>query len=122
MISRITFISLIVLALAISQAYPHDKERPDLDDWFNHLQSRKGLCCHDHDGTPLHDLDWDMKNGHYRVRLDVSKEAGKIDMQWIEVPEEAIVTEPNKAGHAMVWYYNGYNGLVVRCFMPGSLT
>jgi hypothetical protein len=35
------------------------------------------------------DVDWDTKDGHYRVRLEG---------EWIDVPEDALITEPNRAG------------------------
>jgi hypothetical protein len=35
-----------------------------------------------------------QKNGHYRVRLENN---------WIDVPDDAIITEPNRAGRTMVW-------------------
>ena len=36
--------------------------------------------------------------GHYRVRLNG---------EWIVVPDNAVVTEPNKFGPAVVWPYMG---------------
>ena len=62
--------------------------------------------------TPT-DVDWESKDGHYRVRLDGA---------WIDVPDEAVVTEPNRAGRAMVWPIKSYMGVTIRCFMPGSMT
>ena len=51
--------------------------------------------------------------GHYRVRIDGA---------WIDVPDEAVITEPNRIGRTMVWPIRGYLGISVRCFMPGSMT
>ena len=89
-----------------------------LKGWFESLRSRKGPCCSDADGTALSDIDWDMKDGRYRVR---------IEGQWWTVPEEAVVTEPNRVGRTMVWpvYYRELNTglrIDVRCFLPGSMT
>jgi hypothetical protein len=36
--------------------------------------------------------------------------------------DEAVITEPNRAGRAMVCPLRGYLGLTIRCFMPGSMT
>ncbi|MGJ5179876.1 hypothetical protein ACQR16_29625 [Bradyrhizobium oligotrophicum] len=88
-----------------------------LKGWFESLHSGKGACCSDADGTALSDIDWDMKDGRYRVR---------IEGQWWTVPEDAVVTEPNRVGRTMVWpvYYRElYTGLriEVRCFLPGSM-
>ncbi|MGJ4952066.1 hypothetical protein [Bradyrhizobium sp. HKCCYLS20291] len=89
-----------------------------LKGWFEKLRSRKGPCCSDADGTALSDIDWEMKDGRYRVR---------IEGLWWAVPEDAVVTEPNRAGRTMVWpvYYRELNTglrIDIRCFMPGSMT
>ena len=54
-----------------------------------------------------------IKEGHYRVRLDG---------QWLDVPDEAVITEPNRAGRTMVWPIRDYLGITIRCFIPGSMT
>jgi len=51
---------------------------------FESLHSGKGPCCSDADGTALSDVDWETKDGHYRVR---------IEGQWWDVPDEAVITE-----------------------------
>lgn len=89
-----------------------------LKSWFESLRSRKGPCCSDADGTALSDVDWDMTAGHYRVR---------IEGQWWDVPEDAVITEPNRAGRTMVWpiYYRELDRWLhveIRCFLPGSMT
>ena len=40
----------------------------------------------------------------------------------LDVPEDAVITEPNRVGRTMVWPMRGYQGLSIRCFMPGSMT
>jgi hypothetical protein len=35
-----------------------------------------------------------LEDGHYRVR---------IQRQWWDVPEQAVIKEPNRAGRTMVW-------------------
>lgn len=89
-----------------------------LREWFDSLHSGKGPCCSDADGTALSDVDWEPKDGHYRVR---------IEGQWWDVPDEAVIREPNRAGRTMVWpvYYNASNEplhVEIRCFMPGTMT
>ena len=62
----------------------------------------------------ISDADWESGNGHYRVR---------IDGEWVNVPDEAVITEPNRIGRTMVWpIRDGVGGLYIRCFMPGSMT
>jgi hypothetical protein len=89
-----------------------------LHGWFESLHSGKGPCCSDADGTALSDVDWEAKEGHYRVR---------IEGEWWDVPDEAVITEPNRAGRTMVWpvYYRSTTSALrvdIRCFMPGSMT
>src|SRR6186713_1251336 len=86
---------------------------PELKKWFDKLASKRGPCCSDADGFALSDVDWESGNGHYRVR---------IDGEWHDVPDEAVITEPNRVGRTMVWLIRGYQGLSIRCFMPGSMT
>jgi len=86
---------------------------PEMKAWFDGLRSGKGPCCSDADGSAVSDVDWETHDGHYRVR---------IDGQWVDVPDEAVITEPNRIGRTMVWPIRGYMGLTVRCFLPGSMT
>lgn len=64
--------------------------------WFDQLASKKGLCCSFADGFSVQDIDWDTQDGHYRVHLYG---------EWILVPDDAVVTEPNKFGPSVVWPY-----------------
>ena len=84
-----------------------------LKEWFDTLKSGKGPCCSDADGSAVSDVDWESSNGRYRVR---------VEGDWVDVPEEAVITEPNRVGRTMVWPIRGYLGLTIRCFMPGSMT
>jgi len=88
-------------------------QNPELHQWFEGLRSGKGPCCSDADGSAVSDVDWETAGGHYRVRLDGA---------WIDVPDEAVITEPNRIGRTMVWPIRGYLGTTIRCFMPGSMT
>ena len=83
-----------------------------LKQWFDSLASRRGPCCSVADGESVEDVDWDTKDGKYRVRLDG---------QMIEVPPDALVSLPNKFGLAVVWLYKDYEGRTqIRCFIPGA--
>jgi hypothetical protein len=108
---------LVILVAQASQARDPDgryaAQNPELHKWFESLRSGKGPCCSDADGTAVSDVDWETANGHYRVRLDG---------EWVEVPDEAVITEPNRIGRTMVWPIRGYLGISIRCFMPGSMT
>ena len=90
-----------------------------LREWFNHLASQKGPCCSFADGYFVEDADWRSQNGHYWVR--VPRAAGSKDIIWVEVPDEALIKEPNKAGRTMVWPLYGIESVSIRCFMPGTM-
>jgi hypothetical protein len=82
-----------------------------LKPWFDRLASGKGLCCSFADGFSVQDVDWNTQDGHYRVR---------IYGPWLVVPDDAVVTEPNRFGPAVVWPYNDrYGDTQIRCFMCG---
>jgi hypothetical protein len=95
------------------------RESP-LHDWFEHLASGKGLCCSFADGYAVQDADWDTIGGRYRVRVPIAAQSS--DTVWVGVPDDAVITEPNKSGHTMVWPLYDYHGVSIRCFMPGNMT
>jgi hypothetical protein len=106
----------IIAALLATPAFAHDDGRysgSPLKGWFDGLHSGKGPCCSYADGEVVADPDWTFEQGHYRVLLDGA---------WIEVPDDAVITEPNRAGRTMVWPYRGPSGVEIRCFMPGTMT
>jgi hypothetical protein len=126
LMAPVAFVAVVVIAARILA--PHTAAARDVDGryansplkgWFDSLRSSKGPCCSDADGTALSDVDWEAKDGHYRVR---------IEGQWWDVPDEAVIKEPNRAGRTMVWpiYYREVNDTLhkieIRCFMPGSMT
>lgn len=88
-------------------------EDSTMHEWFKTLHSSGSSvpCCDIADGQRVEDVDWQTKDGHYQVRLDG---------QWIEVPDSAVVTVPNKFGPAVVWPWNDGQAVHIRCFMPGG--
>jgi hypothetical protein len=111
----------VLLSLLASGAVARDDGRyaaSPLKQWFDSLKSGKGPCCSDADGTALSDVDWESKDGRYRVR---------IEREWWDVPEDAVLIEPNRAGRTMVWpiIYRSLEAKIrveIRCFIPGSMT
>ena len=118
-------LGLIALTTCIARA--HDAARPELNGWFTGLQSHKGYCCDGSEAIHVADVDWESVNDpkkpdvHYRVRLDVSDDMGKVDMEWVDVPDEAVITEPNRDGRTLVWPVRG-TVVWIRCFLPGPMT
>jgi hypothetical protein len=113
---RTSLLAAAFAALLFGSALARDDGRyanSPLKSWFDSLRSGKGPCCSDADGFAVADPDWESKEGHYRVRLDG---------EWIMVPDDAVITEPNRAGRTMVWPVRGTQGISIRCFMPGSMT
>lgn len=84
-----------------------------LKPWFQGLKANRGLCCDGADGQRIDDSDWSTTASGYRVR---------IEGEWHDVPKDALIEEPNLAGFAMVWYYNGAQGIYIRCFLRGNMT
>lgn len=97
------------------RAWPRDDGRwaqSPLKQWFDNLRSERGTCCSNADGMRLDDVDWEMADGTYRVR---------IDGRWFDVPDDAVINEPNRYGPAVVWPYRGPAGhLLIRCFLRGA--
>lgn len=82
-----------------------------LKDWVNGLKNKNNQgCCDTSDGFPA-DVEWDTDHDRYRVR---------IDGLWYPVPPDAVLTEPNKLGYPMVWYWHKDGVPQIRCFIPGA--
>jgi hypothetical protein len=90
---------LLVAGAVILVRDPTGKWAGDpLKPWFDDLHNQAGqFCCSDADGHPVDDGDWDMKDNRYRVIVQVD---------WTVVPDDAIVSGPNKFGKAVVWLWN----------------
>jgi len=88
--------------------------------WFDQLASKKGLCCSFADGVSLADVDWDVQCAAV-AGIDQCRYRVRVDGGWIDVPGEALITEPNRYGAAVVWPYKDASGAIqIRCFMPGA--
>jgi hypothetical protein len=110
-------LAFCLMTLAPSELVARDDGRfsgSPLKEWFENLVSGNGLCCAFADGVSVQDVDWDTQEGHYRIR---------IRGEWFVVPDDAVVTEPNRFGLAVVWPYNDrYGNTQIRCFIPGAGT
>jgi hypothetical protein len=88
---------------------------PATRDWVQGLKDKTGQgCCDTADGQPA-EYEWDIAGNRYRVR---------IEGQWYDVPDEAVINGPNKLGYATVWTWwvwelNGKKTHHIRCFLPG---
>lgn len=106
-------LGLVLLAcFLIAPVLAHDHERPGLTDWFKSLRNPRGVpCCDGSDARKLSEVDWKSSpdGKSYQVR---------VDGQWRDVPEEAVLDIPNKEGVTMVWIFNG----LITCFLVGAGT
>lgn len=103
----------MLVACAWNGALAHDHSRPELNNWFKGLSSKRGPCCDGSDYKRVDDPDWERAQTGYRVRYKG---------QWLDVPPEAVLNEPNKMGFPMVWPVEWPGQPVfIRCFMPGSM-
>jgi hypothetical protein len=88
---------------------------PKLRKWIEELKDKAGRsCCETADGHPA-EYDWDMAANRYRVR---------IEGEWVDVPPESVIEEPNRLGYATVWYWiiwevDGKESFHITCFLPG---
>jgi hypothetical protein len=81
-------------------------------EWFKALHSPAGSwCCDISDGHAITEAEWRSRDGHYQVLIDAA---------WIDVPDDAVITEPNKDGRTVVWFRHQDGVPVVTCFMPGG--
>ena len=105
-------VACCVVAIAHAKDLDGKYAQSPLKPWFDSLHSQKGMCCSFADGRTVEDPDIDSNGGHYRVR---------IDGQWIEVPDEALIDVPNKYGRPVVWPYVDADGkMQIRCFIAGA--
>lgn len=90
---------------------------PETKAWVKGLKSPftgDSACCDIADGNPPEAV-WKVIE-KYHVR---------IGGEWYEVPDAAVITEPNKLGRAIVWYYYGSglkgSNIIIKCFIPGTM-
>lgn len=128
-LARLLPLLLLVAAPVASQARDNGQYAnvaPDIREWVQSLKDGEGVgCCATADGIPLEEPHWEMSADGYRVKLEGA---------WYKVPERAVITEPNRLGHAVVWFYwqtesvagttgaggTGARTPYIRCFVPGS--
>jgi hypothetical protein len=100
--------ALLLLLLFTSYALARDDGRyanNPLKPWFDSLRSHRGFCCSEADGR---ETEYDIRESRYWV---------PVDGTWRQVPDEAVITEPNKFGRPLVWFESRQE---IRCFIPGS--
>ena len=109
---------LAVLLLTSAAAGPEWAQlnlSPQQRQWFNQqkVPGTSSLCCNSSDGEEVQE---DIREGVYWVL------SAKTRGEWLPVPASAIITEPNRWGQPVAWFFDEPSGKrKVRCFSPGSL-
>jgi len=101
---------LALLVILTAPALARDDGRyaqSPLKGWFDSLKSKKGFCCSEADGR---ETEYDIRSDKYWV---------PVKGVWTQVPDEALITEPNRLGRAVVWLDQLER---IRCFIPASGT
>ena len=117
-LATVSVLALIALLFSIRISPARDDEgryatSPN-HEWVKSLHSPAGAwCCDISDGRALVDADWRSRDGHYQIRLRED---------WLDVPDSAVIKEPNRIGQVIVWltYRDGFP--VVNCFLLGAMT
>lgn len=86
---------------------------PQMQKWFREQRNpvTKQPCCDEGDGEEVEE---DIRNGEYWVR---SRKSGG---QWVRVPEEYVIKEPNKWGQPVAWFRYENGQPWVYCYAPGA--
>jgi hypothetical protein len=112
----------LFIFLMTTSVLAHDLEHPELNDWMMSLHNKRGgQCCDRTEAVHLRDVDWESQNkpeSHFRVRIPTNPD-GK-DVEWVDVPDDAVVDEPNKDGSTLVWPIYGIKGVNIQCFLLGA--
>jgi hypothetical protein len=116
----IGFSALLLAPFHSAEAADHGQlgpTSPDVKAWAGTLENKlKEGCCSTADGWKPEEVEYDIKENKYRVR---------IDGEWYDVPADAVIHGPNRFGFAVVWYYRSWldgirPSVSIRCFIPGA--
>ncbi len=122
---------LLALLFLISCAYGRElypgqyaNVPKEIREWFTAQLIPSGpkkgqSCCSTADGVEAEE---DIRGENYWTRFNTPM--GRTD--WMQVPNEVVLTGPNKHGAPMVWYFlqsvvpNQDPKPEIRCYAPGS--
>src|SRR5207244_1810096 len=78
-----------------------------------HVEEQQGLMRSNADGVAVSDPDWTPR---------MATTASVWTANGFDVPDEAVIKEPNRAGRTMVWPIHGAMGMSIQCFLPGTMS
>lgn len=106
----------------LAQVDPADRE------WLKAQRSPNGVpCCDEADGVYARE---DIRGDHYWVRFvygswvyppgRAPQRGEDHDSDWMQVPDEVVIHNPNRHGSPVVWWVVDGTGLRIRCYAPGA--
>jgi hypothetical protein len=110
--ATLMFVSLFSQLFARDNGQWNDID-PKVRQWFREQKSPKtsGYCCNESDGTYAEE---EIRDGHYWTRFEES------NGNWIPVPDEVVIRDPNRNGAPVAWWYFEKGILQIRCYAPGG--
>jgi hypothetical protein len=105
------------------EQYPgqYSQVDPAVRQWFRNQVSPKTKinCCSEADGAYAEE---DIRAGHYWVRFTAKSYDGSSEVQseWMEVPDDVVINDPNRNGAPVVWWHYLDFDLKIRCYAPGG--
>lgn len=104
---------------------------PQEQEWFGKqlIPGTSTRCCSTADGTfALEDIRYDAKGiGHYWTKFHTKSHDdetgtawGEQETEWIEVPDDRVIREPNRHGSPAVWWYFENGEPKIKCYAPGG--
>lgn len=125
-------VTWISVALNASMAHARDNGQysqvsPEIRQWWKNQRIPGGQfagqsCCSEADGTFA---EAETRGDKWFARFSVKSGGQEYPIDWMQVPDEAVMTVPNRYGAPIVWYGAQYNNgkianVWIRCFMPGA--
>ena len=111
----IRILVVVILFALIVPALGHEDHNWTTADreWYKKQQvpGKPGnLCCNENDASEAEE---DIRNGRYWTRWPRHP-------QWIIVPDEAVIHNPNRNGAPVVWWWHENGILKIKCYAPGG--
>lgn len=129
-------VGIMLAKVHARESYPGQYAQYDAEDraWFQKQVSPKSgtACCSTADGTYAEErIEYDEAGkGHYwtkfvakmNVYVNGKEEQQDFPVDWMQVPDDVVITTPNKHGAPTVWWiYNAVTKtFTIRCYAVGA--
>ena len=119
---------VVALWLALLLGSPHAREQypgqysvqpKEVQEWFRSQRNPNNgaHCCDEADGVYAEE---EIRHDQYWVRFNACLDSQCERTDWIPVPPDAVIYDPNRNGAPVVWWYVAYGGYGIRCYAPGA--